>query len=57
MNGEKSIEPVSDELSAVHRRTCFHLCDDLGCDLLSGFFRRTAIPEMMHVKQLSERIC
>lgn len=58
---EKSIEllnrAVNDELLAVHQYMYFHfVCDDLGYDLLSGLFRRTAIQEMMHVEQLSERI-
>ena len=60
-NREKSIEllnrAVNDELLAVHQYMYFHfVCDDLGYDLLSGLFRRTAIQEMMHVEQLSERI-
>lgn len=33
----------------------FH-CDDLGYELLSGLFKRTAIEEMMHVEKLAERI-
>lgn len=58
---EKSIEllnkAVNDELLAVHQYMYFHfVCDDLGYDLLSGLFRRTAIQEMMHVEHLSERI-
>ena len=36
---------------------CFHfLCDDLGYDLLSNLFKRTAIEEMMHVEKLAKRI-
>ncbi|MDX9971677.1 MAG: ferritin-like domain-containing protein [FCB group bacterium] len=58
---EKSIEllnkAVADELSAVHQYMYFHFrLDDLGLDLLSNLFRRTAIEEMMHVERLSERI-
>ncbi len=58
---EKSIEllnkAVADELSAVHQYMYFHFrCDDLGYDLLSGLFRRTAIEEMMHIEMLAERI-
>ena len=58
---EKSIEllnrAVADELSAVHQYMYFHFrCDDLGYDLLSGLFRRTAIEEMMHIELLAERI-
>ncbi len=58
---EKSIEllnkAVSDELSAVHQYMYFHfLCDDLGYELLSGLFKRTAIEEMLHVELLAERI-
>ena len=58
---EKSIEllnrAVADELSAVHQCMYFHFrCDDLGYDLLSGLFRRTAIEEMMHIELLAERI-
>ena len=58
---EKSIEllnrAVGDELLAVHQYMYFHFrCDDMGYDLLSGLFKRTAIQEMMHVEQLSERI-
>lgn len=58
---EKSIEllnkAVADELSAVHQYMYFHFhCDDLGYDLLSNLFRRTAIEEMMHVERLAERI-
>lgn len=58
---EKSIEllnrAVGDELLAVHQYMYFHFrCDDMGYDLLSSLFKRTAIQEMMHVEQLSERI-
>lgn len=58
---EKSIEllnrAVNDELLAVHQYMYFHFrCDDMGYDLLSGLFKRTAIQEMMHVERLSERI-
>ena len=57
----KSIEllnkAVADELAAVHQYMYFHfVCDDLGYDLLSGLFKRTAIKEMMHVEMLAERI-
>jgi bacterioferritin len=58
---EKSIEllnkAIADELSAVHQYMYFHFhCDDLGYDLLSNLFKRTAIEEMMHVEKLAERI-
>ncbi len=58
---EKSIEllnkAISDELSAVHQYMYFHFhCDDLGYDLLSNLFKRTAIEEMLHVEKLAERI-
>ena len=58
---EKSIEllnrAIADELSAVHQYMYFHFhCDDLGYDLLSNLFKRTAIEEMMHVEQLAERV-
>lgn len=58
---EKSIEllnkAIADELSAVHQYMYFHFhCDDLGYDLLSSLFRRTAIEEMMHIEKLAERI-
>ncbi len=61
MRHQKSIEllnlSVADELQAVHQYMYFHfVCDDLGYDIISNFFRRTAIQEMMHVEQLSERI-
>ena len=48
---------IADELSAVHQYMYFHfLCNDMGYDLLSGLFKRTAIDEMMHVERLAERI-
>ncbi|PZX17871.1 bacterioferritin [Breznakibacter xylanolyticus] len=58
---EKSIEflnkAIADELSAVHQYMYFHFrCDDLGYDLISNLFKRTAIEEMMHVERLAERI-
>ena len=58
---EKSIEllnrAVADELSAVHQYMYFHFhCGDLGYDLLSNLFKRTAIEEMMHVEKLADRI-
>lgn len=58
---EKSIEllnkAVADELLAVHQYMYFHFqCDDMGFDLVSNLFKRTAIQEMMHVEQLAERI-
>lgn len=58
---EKSIallnKAVADELAAVHQYMYFHFhCDDMGYDLLSNLFRRTAIEEMMHVERLAERI-
>ncbi len=58
---EKSIEllnkAVADELTAVHQYMYFHFhCDDLGYELLSNLFRRTAIEEMMHVEKLAERV-
>jgi bacterioferritin len=58
---EKSIEllnkAVADELSAVHQYMYFHFrCDDLGYDLISNLFKRSAIEEMMHVELLAERI-
>jgi len=57
---EKSIEllnkAIADELSAVHQYMYFHFhCDDQGYDLLAALFKRTAIEEMMHIEQLSER--
>ena len=58
---EKSIEllnkAVADEMAAVHQYMYFHFhCDDLGYELLSNLFRRTAIEEMGHVEMLAERI-
>ncbi len=58
---EKSIEllnkAIADELSAVHQYMYFHFhCDDLGYELLSNLFKRTAIEEMMHAEKLAERI-
>ena len=58
---EKSIEllnkAIADELAAVHQYMYFHFhCDDLGYDLLSSLFKRTAIEEMMHVEKLADRI-
>ncbi len=58
---EKSVEllnkAVADELAAVHQYMYFHFrCDDLGYDLISNLFKRSAIDEMMHVETLAERI-
>ncbi|MEG2758557.1 MAG: ferritin-like domain-containing protein [Rikenellaceae bacterium] len=58
---EKSIEllnkAIADELSAVHQYMYFHFrLNDLGYDLLSSLFKRTAIQEMSHVEHLAERI-
>jgi bacterioferritin len=58
---QKSIEllnkAVADELLAVHQYMYFHFrLDDMGYDLLSNLFKKTAIEEMMHVELLSERI-
>jgi bacterioferritin len=58
---EKSIEllnkAVADELSAIHQYMYFHFhCDDKGYDLLAGLFKKTAIQEMIHIENLSERI-
>jgi len=48
---------LNDELSAVHQYMYFHFrCDDLGYDLISNLFKRTAIEEMLHVEKLAERI-
>ncbi len=57
----KSIEllnkAVADELSAVHQYMYFHVhCDDQGYDLLANLFKRTAIDEMLHIENISERI-
>lgn len=58
---EKSIEllnkAVADEMTAVNQYMYFHFrLDDMGYDLLSSFFKKTAITEMMHVELLAERI-
>jgi bacterioferritin len=58
---ERSIEllnkAIGDELGAVHQYMYFHfVLDDLGYDLLSGLFKRTAIQEMGHAEALAERI-
>jgi len=58
---EKSItllnKAIGDELTAVHQYMYFHFhCDDQGYDLLANLFKRSAIDEMMHIEQLSERI-
>lgn len=58
---EKSVEllnrAVADELLAVHQYMYFHFhCDDQGFDLLAGLFKRTAVEEMVHIEQISERI-
>lgn len=58
---EKSIEllnkAAADELAAVHQYMYFHFhCDDQGYDLLANLFKRTAIQEMVHIENLSERI-
>lgn len=58
---EKSIEllnkAVADELTAVHQYMYFHFrCDDLGYELISNLFKRTAIEEMMHIEKLAERV-
>lgn len=57
----KSIEllnkAVADELYAVHQYMYFHFhCDDMGYDLLSNLFKRTAIAEMIHIERLADRI-
>jgi len=61
INRDKSIEllnrAVNDELAAVHQYMYFHFrLNDMGYDLLSTYFKRTAIQEMMHVERLAERI-
>lgn len=61
MKHEKSIEllnkAVADEMTAVNQYMYFHFrLDDMGYDLLSNLFKRTAITEMMHVEKLAERI-
>ena len=58
---ERSIEllnrTVAEELSAVHQYMYFHFhCDDQGYDLLATLFKKTAIEEMLHVENASERI-
>jgi bacterioferritin len=58
---QKSIEllnkAVADELAAVHQYMYFHFrCDDLGYDLLSILFKRTAIEEMLHIERIADRI-
>ena len=58
---EKSIEllnlAVADEMAAVNQYMYFHFrLADMGYDLLSSYFKRTAITEMMHVERLAERI-
>jgi bacterioferritin len=48
---------VADELHAVHQYMYFHFhCDDMGYELLSNLFRKTAIEEMLHVERAAERI-
>jgi len=59
-NFEISIEllnkAVADELLAIHQYMYFHFhCDDLGYDLLTGLFKRTAIEEMLHIEKLADR--
>jgi bacterioferritin len=61
MDKQKSIEllnkAVAGELASTHQYMYFHFhCDDLGYDLLSKLFKRTAIEEMQHVEKLAERI-
>jgi len=58
---QKSIDllnkSISDELAAVHQYMYFHFhCNDMGYDLISNLFKRTAIEEMMHVELLAERV-
>lgn len=58
---EKSIEllnkAVAEEMYAVHQYMYFHVhADDQGYDLIAGLFKRTAIQEMLHIEELSERI-
>lgn len=58
---EKSIEllnnAIADEMTAVNQYMYFHFrLNDMGYDLLSSLFKRTAITEMMHVELLAERI-
>ena len=61
MKREKSIEllnkALAEELSAIHQYMYFHfILDDLGYDLLSGIFKKTAIEEMLHTERFAERI-
>ena len=61
MNRDESIallnKAVADELQAVHQYMYFHFhLDDQGLAPLATLFRRTAIEEMGHIEQLSERI-
>ena len=58
---EKSIEllnkAVADEMTAVNQYMYFHFrLDDMGYDLLSSLFKRTAITEMMHVNPLEDDV-
>ncbi|MDR2823611.1 MAG: bacterioferritin [Prevotellaceae bacterium] len=58
---EKSIEllnrAIAGEMTSLHQYMYFHfLLEDMGYELLSAYFKRTAIAEMMHVERLSERI-
>jgi bacterioferritin len=58
---KKSVEllnkAVADELHAVHQYMYFHFyCDDMGYELISNLFKRTAIEEMMHIEKCAERI-
>ncbi|MDR1653482.1 MAG: bacterioferritin [Prevotellaceae bacterium] len=57
----KSIEllnrAVADEMTALNQYMYFHfLLEDMGYELLSSYFKRTAIAEMRHVERLAERI-
>lgn len=61
MNRETSInllnKAVADELAAVHQYLYFHFhLEDQGLLPLAMLFRTTAIQEMGHIAQLSERI-
>lgn len=50
-------QAVQDELTAIHQYLYFHFhCDDLGLELFSNLFKRTAIEEMQHVEKLADRI-
>jgi bacterioferritin len=58
---EKSVEllnlAIAGEMTALNQYMYFHfLLEDMGYDLLSSYFKRTAIQEMMHVERLAERI-